>query len=200
MRSSIEVYPNLLKEFNFKKNYPLIPKNIAKSSQKKIWWVCINNHEWKARVSSRTYYSKSCPYCSGRKPTSINNINLKPKNVSKYSNKKVWWLCLKGHGYKTTIASRSNGTGCPYCSNLFSSEHNNLNFLYPDIAKEWHPIKNANLKPTDVTKSSGKKVWWICSYGHEWETVISTRTKKKTRCPYCVKYKIYKKIKYNLNH
>jgi hypothetical protein len=196
MRSSIEVYPNLLKEFNFKKNYPLIPKNIAKSSQKKIWWVCINNHEWKARVSSRTYYSKSCPYCSGRKPTSINNleflmpalakewdysknINLKPKNVSKYSNKKVWWLCLKGHGYKTTIASRSNGTGCPYCSNLFSSEHNNLNFLYPDIAKEWHPIKNANLKPTDVTKSSGKKVWWICSYGHEWETVISTRTKKK---------------------
>jgi len=217
MRSSLELYPNLFKEFNFKKNYPLIPKNIAKSSKKKIWWICINNHEWEARVSSRTYYNKGCPYCSGRKSTSINNlkflmpslakewdysknINLRPENVSKYSNKRVWWLCFKDHSYKTTIASRSNGTGCPYCSNLFASEHNNLNFLYPDIAKEWHPIKNADLKPTDVTKSSGKKVWWICSYGHEWKAVISTRTKKKTRCPYCVKYKIYKKIKYNLKN
>jgi len=54
MRSSLELYPNLLKEFNFKKNYPLIPKNIAKSSKKKIWWICSYGHEWKAVISTRT--------------------------------------------------------------------------------------------------------------------------------------------------
>ena len=30
----------LLDEFNYEKNYPYTPENIAKSSNKKIWWIC----------------------------------------------------------------------------------------------------------------------------------------------------------------
>jgi len=215
MRINLVVYPNLVKEFDFKKNFPLVPKNIAKSSQKKIWWICSYNHSWSARVSDRTYYEKGCPYCSGQKSSPTNNlkflmpnlakewdynknIDLKPEDVTKYSNKKAWWLCIKGHSYFAVIASRSNKTGCPYCSNNKVCESNSLKFLYPSIAREWHTIKNINLTPQNVTKSSGKKVWWMCIYNHEWKSAISTRTKKKTRCPYCVKYKIYKKIKNNL--
>ena len=52
------------------------------------------------------------------------------------------------------------------------------------MAKEWNYEKNGNLKPEDFTASSGKKVWWKCSKGHEWETTISNRH-RGTGCPVC---------------
>jgi len=33
------------------------------------------------------------------------------------------------------------------------------------------------LTPSDVTVGYGKKVWWQCAYGHEWEAVIVNRKK-----------------------
>lgn len=57
--------------------------------------------------------------------------------------------------------------------------------LYPELAKEWHIDKNEGLSPSEVTASSGKKVWWKCSKGHEWQTAISNRTKRNSGCPYC---------------
>jgi len=35
---------------------------------------------------------------------------------------------------------------------------------YPELAKEWHPTKNGDLKPTDVTKGYDKKAWWLFPY------------------------------------
>ena len=32
---------------------------------------------------------------------------------------------------------------------------------------------------------SGKKVWWKCPEGHEWEAVIANRTKRRSGCPFC---------------
>ena len=43
---------------------------------------------------------------------------------------------------------------------------NDLATLHPALAKEWHPTKNGNLKPGDVSPGSSKKVWWLCSKGH----------------------------------
>ncbi|MBQ03731.1 hypothetical protein CL673_03350 [Candidatus Bathyarchaeota archaeon] len=54
----------------------------------------------------------------------------------------------------------------------------------PELAKEWHPIKNGDLTPAQVTPGSGKKVWWRCSRGHEWEAMVKSRT-RGTGCPYC---------------
>jgi hypothetical protein len=62
---------------------------------------------------------------------------------------------------------------------------NNLKLLFPEIAKEWHPTKNDDLKPEQVAKTSNKKVWWLCSKGHEWKTAVHARTGKKTKCPHC---------------
>ena len=59
-----------------------------------------------------------------------------------------------------------------------------LETLNPTLAAEWHPIKNGELNPCDVTCNSEKKVWWICEHGHEWKAMISNRTKEKG-CPYC---------------
>lgn len=68
---------------------------------------------------------------------------------------------------------------------------NTLQYLYPDIAKEWHPIKNGNIKPDMVNKGSDAKVWWLCpekcKYAclHEYESKISNRTYLNNGCPYC---------------
>ena len=115
------------------------------------------------------------------------NSPLRPKDLSYGSNKKVWWKCIKGHEWKTTISNRTNktnGTNCPYCSNKKVSKENNLKFLFPEIAKEWHPTKNGNLTSEDVTKGSNKKVWWKCIKGHEWQKTIYEKT-QGNKCPIC---------------
>lgn len=61
---------------------------------------------------------------------------------------------------------------------------NCLAYLAPELAKEWHPTKNATLSPTDVSIYSNKKVWWQCRYGHEWEAIIANRSKGR-KCPIC---------------
>lgn len=55
---------------------------------------------------------------------------------------------------------------------------------YPELAKQWHPSKNALLNAGDVTPHSGQKVWWLCSNGHDWKAVIGSRTQGHG-CPYC---------------
>ena len=64
----------------------------------------------------------------------------------------------------------------------------NLQALYPDIAKEWHPTKNGSLKPNQVTPGSNKKPWWVCEKGHEWQTRVSDRF--SNGCPYCSNRKL----------
>jgi len=53
------------------------------------------------------------------------------------------------------------------------------------LAKEWHPSKNGNLTPKDVSPSSEKKVWWVCKKGHEWKAMVGNRHKLWAGCPYC---------------
>ena len=37
-----------------------------------------------------------------------------------------------------------------------------------------------------ISSGSNKKVWWKCrEAGHEWETMVSTRSKLKSNCPFC---------------
>jgi len=59
---------------------------------------------------------------------------------------------------------------------------------HPEVAKQWHPTKNGDLTPYDVTIGSGKLVWWKCSKGndHEWESSPNSRyNKKKKRIVKC---------------
>ena len=62
---------------------------------------------------------------------------------------------------------------------------------HPELAKQWHLVKNGNLTPYDVTRGSSKKVWWKCPKGddHEWEYRISDRA-KGDGCPICSGRKI----------
>ena len=149
MRKTLEDYPNLVKEFDLKKNVPLTPKDFTYASNKNVWWKCIKGHEWKTTINNRTH-GTNCPYCSGKKVSKENNLKflfpdiakewhptknnkLKPEDVTKGSHKKIWWLCPERHEYKTNIFHRTTGHNCPYCSGNKVSKENNLKFLFPDI-------------------------------------------------------------------
>ena len=198
--------PHLIDEWS-KKN-KLNPKDFMVGSGKKVWWRCKKQHEWETAIRNRCIKNRKCPYCGGIRPIpgetdlATKNPNLasewhpfnntlKPTDVLEKSNKKVWWLCKKGHEWEATISNRTAGNDCPYCAGRKAiAGETDLATLNPQLAKQWHPKKNKNLTPTDVTVKSGKKVWWVYPYDDpvsgkhfdfEWQATVSNRV----RCPEC---------------
>lgn len=199
----------LLEEWDYEKNGIITPATIGCTSKSKIWWICPRNHSYDASIGSRTKQNSGCPYCSNNKllkgfndlatlkPDLVKewnhekNKDLIPSDVLSGSTKKVWWICKYGHEWQDSIDHRtSRNYGCPYCSgHQVLSGYNDLLSLYPDVAKEWNYEKNSPLEPSEVTSKSGKKVWWRCERGHEWEASIGSRS-NGCGCPYCVNKKV----------
>ena len=67
-----------------------------------------------------------------------------------------------------------------------SKKKKSLAETYPEVAKQWHPTKNGDLTPNNVTPGSNKKVWWKCDKGddHEWESPIN-RISRGGGCSIC---------------
>ena len=59
----------------------------------------------------------------------------------------------------------------------------------PDLIKQWHFEKKNNLSPSELTLGSGKKAWWKCELGHEWEDTILHRSNGRN-CPYCSNHRV----------
>jgi len=195
-------YPGLIKDWHPTKNGTLTPMDVLPASHKEAWWKCEKGHEWDARIANRTILGQTCPYCSNKRVGTDYNLavrfpavakdwhpnkngKLTPGDVVPRSNKRVWWRCKNGHEWDAVISSRTNGTNCPFCSGRRARADNNLAVKRPDIAKEWHPTKNGNLTPFNFTPGSGRKVWWKCEKGHEWDARIANRATLGRGCPYC---------------
>ena len=197
------INPSLSKEWNYIKNKNLMPTMFTSNSGEKVWWVCKNKHEWLASIKDRNH-GRGCPYCANKKIIQgfndlqtfypkiaeewnyDKNGSLLPSMVAINSNKKIWWKCKRGHEWQAIIYSRVNGNNCPYCSGQkVLAGFNDLQTKNPNLAKEWNYEKNEDLTPAMFTVSSGKKVWWKCRKGHEWESVILNRTIGGNSCPIC---------------
>ena len=61
---------------------------------------------------------------------------------------------------------------------------NDLLTVNEQLASEWHPVRNGDLCPSQVSAGTTRKAWWRCSQGHEWEASISSRN-RGAGCPYC---------------
>lgn len=131
-------HPKIAEEWHPIKNADLNPNNILPSSNKKVWWLCKQRHEWQASVYNRCKNGSDCPYCSGREVLSGSNdlqtvfphlaeewnfeknAPLLPSQLTSKSNKRVWWKC-KRCGYEwqaapNNRAANSHFTGCPKCT------------------------------------------------------------------------------------
>ncbi|ADI39231.1 zinc-ribbon domain-containing protein [Waddlia chondrophila] len=201
--SFVDNSPYLAKEWHPTKNGSLLPSMLSCGSSINVWWKCPkgDDHEWQNSIVSRIQHP-TCPYCCGKKVSLKNSLaycfpnlaqewhptknSLSPKEVTKCSGRKVWWKCPKGHEWETAVTARRKGNGCPFCSGKKASSFDNFELSYPEIAKEWHPIKNGASTPSCFRPNSNVKVWWLCSKNaeHMWETSIASRT-RGTGCPFC---------------
>lgn len=176
--------------------------------------------EWMAFINDRNSKNLGCPFLSGQSVWNgfndlvsvrpdlakqwhlTKNGNLRPTEVAVNSRKKVWWIFPyddpetgRHHDFEwqASIQSRNHGSGCPYLSHqLIRKGFNDLQTVNPELAKQWHPTKNGNLKPTEVTANSNKKVWWLLPYDDpktgkhfdfEWQARVYDRN-KGYGCPY----------------
>ena len=197
--------PDLASEWHPTKNGDLTADKVSVTSGKTVWWKCPkgDDHEWRASVCDRS--KGGCPFCSGKKPSKNYNLKvinpevskqwhptkngeLTAENVSPNSGKKVWWQCPEGadHQWASVVSYRNKNIGCPFCTGHYPSSTNNLLLTHPELAKEWHPTKNGDLTPQDITQGSVKKVWWLCSKNddHEWQSTVNNRS-NGNRCPHC---------------
>ncbi len=200
---------SLMQEYNYKKNININLENLFLGSKRKIWWICNKGHEWEASINNRNK-GTGCPQCSGRQVivgyndlATVNpklakewnyekNGELKPNMVMANSGKKVWWICNKGHEWEASIDNRSRGRDCPFCANKqLLKGYNDLATINPKLAKEWNYEKNGELKPNMIMANSGKKVWWICNKGHEWEASVINRN-RGTGCSICTGQQVHK--------
>lgn len=118
-----------------------------------------------------------------------NLLGLNPLELTVGSTKKAWWICPKGHEYFSSIYDRTRGAGCAICRNKkVLKGYNDLATKNPNILHFWNYERNSenNIYPEEYTTISGKKVWWICEYGHEWQTTIA-HVSYGSRCPECSK-------------
>lgn len=196
------VRPELAEEWDYEKNSGLLPEQVTQGSGKRVWWKCRAGHSWRVSVYDRTL-GNGCPYCSGLFPirgeTDLQTLNpelaeqwdyekngeLFPCEVALHSNKKVWWRCGLGHGWKATAANRSQGQGCPYCKGKKAVEgETDLASIRPELIEEWDFDKNIGIQPNQFTSYSGHMVWWKCKEGHSWKAKVYSRN-YGAGCPYC---------------
>jgi very-short-patch-repair endonuclease len=123
------------------------------------------------------------------------NGGKSPDQVRAFSNKTFWWICDKSpdHQWTAIVNNRtSKASGCPMCAGRLASVTNSVSSKHPRLVKEWHPTKNDDLTPDQVTSTSHRKVWWKCPKApdHEWRSECRTRTGDGHGgggygCPFC---------------
>lgn len=124
----------VIKYWDYTKNSDLnlYPENYTYGSNKKVWWLCDNNHSFECGIRYKIKNKLLCPYCSNKKVCIDNCLetdypkiskewdytknSITPRDITYGSHKKAWWICEKGHSYSASIYHRTkNMSGCPIC-------------------------------------------------------------------------------------
>jgi hypothetical protein len=199
-------YPEIAAQWHPTKNGNLTPFDVA-GGKREIWWKCnvAEDHEWKVSLDKRIH-GRGCPCCCGRKAVLSNclltvdiqlskqwhptkNGNLTPFDVVLTTNKKIWWICEKGHEWCASISHRTYmKSGCPVCNQSRGEAavakvltENNISFIRQ--WKDWS-CRNKNVLPFDfaiknkegikIIEYQGKQHYEPIGFGESEETVGNT--------------------------
>jgi hypothetical protein len=195
-------FPELAKQWNYKRNDPITPRDVVPGSNKKFWWTCPEGHDYEASTAKRSSKGTGCPYCSNQSllkgfndlaTTHPNlaqewsrskNSNKKPSDVIAGTNTKYWWECSLGHEWMQTPNVRVGGNGCPFCARQqLWTGFNDLETVNPKLASQWDSEKNG-IKPSEVMTGAKFLAWWKCDQGHEWQSQL--RGRKDGNCSICL--------------
>ena len=203
-KSLAEERPDLLAQWSPDNEFS--PSDVSCGSHKKVLWICAKGHTWAATVKNRALIGSKCPYCEHRavlkgyndlqtlfpeiaKTWSPKN-KQSPSEVSSRSNSDVFWVCENGHEWKSRVADRTEGHGCPYCAGQrVWKGFNDLATTHPELVNEWS-AKNTSLSPDAITFKNRTNVWWHCNKcGNEYQAVVYARANGRV-CPFCIAIEI----------
>lgn len=181
------------------------PDQVSPQSNYRATWRCPLGHRWTASVSDRTG-GTGCPFCGNQRAwPGFNDVasqapalaaewdtteganDRRPDQVVEFSTYLASWVCRADsqHRWKSQVDKRSRGNGCPYCAGRRVNQDNNLAALHPALAEEWDPTPEVNDRsPSQVRPGSSYRAGWVCSRGHTWRAVVSSRV-KGGGCPAC---------------
>jgi hypothetical protein len=165
---------------------------------------CPNPKKCCIHTSLQTTHPEIAKYWDTEKNREEDGSIISPEQITYGSNYMAHWkcpkTCIKGcfHTWMATVASTvrpKESDICLYCSSQKICPHTSLQYLYPDIASQWHPTKNVDefgivISANQVFPTSGKLAWWACpktcQFGciHEYEMIIANRTDKHQGCPF----------------
>jgi hypothetical protein len=178
------------------------PSEFTSGSNSRKPWKCKLGHTWEVKINSRVAFNTKCPQCSHQKVTSgVTDLRTKyplvakqahgwdPAEVMPGSHIKKDWICEKGHIWKAPVNIRVKGSGCPFCSGYFAIPgETDLKTRFPRVAAQadgWDPAT--------ISPNSNKRLSWKCELGHQWKSIVMSRTQKETEsatCPVCTGQKV----------
>jgi len=198
---------DLKKEWDYEKNFPLVPSMFKLSSNLLVCWICKKKHSYQARIGNRTILKRNCPYCAGR--YALTDFNLKtehpeiakqwnyklnskkPENFTPTSGQHVWWNCSKGHIYRKSIAhkthvpknGRTANRTCP-CETKHQNGKLYRPTIFPLLRKEFSKKNEKKLK--SFSSFDRISLIWKCKNGHEYKNSIYRRIFYEERCFKCI--------------
>lgn len=155
--------------------------------------IAINNY-WQNRPEVKNNIEEEFPDICKMWDYQKNNelLNFNPRQFTKGSTQKVWWICSRNHSHEQSIGDKIRGRECGICKNKILHDFNRLTKRFPELMKEWDYEKNI-IDPETLMYCSMKKVWWKClkNEEHRWQYKIFDRTYKNKKhektgnCPFC---------------
>lgn len=203
-------YPGIAAEWNYSLNEGS-PRDYTCRSLYKAHWKCsICGNEWEAKIRDRVDSKyKLCPKCTAAKRGEIKHRralldhggitdpfllsewdyernDCGPEEYAPKSNEEAYWVCSKcGYHFKAKINNRTLRKSCACCSGkVVVPGINDFATTHPNLIKEWHPTKNGDLLPSEVTYGMATRIWWVCPEGHEYPATLLHRS-SGTNCPIC---------------
>ena len=174
-KSLARLRPDIAGQWDFPNNAPLRPEDVTEHSNKRVTWFCASHpepHTWTATVYSRTKerHASGCPACSDSQ-----------KNT-KQSESAV----------RTCPSTQMHASHIPHCDEAVPVQSFPCWLVgAPELARQWHPTKNGDLTPDDISCGASHKAWWQCQglgpcrHQHEWQAKVSDRYKRNSQCPAC---------------
>lgn len=182
--------------------FELTSNNKYVNNASHLRFYCYNCEDVFSSTWNQIIRGTGCALCCGSQVGKKNNLeylrpdlanewspknNISPKDVTISSGKVIIWKCSKcNYEWKTRIADRNSGRGCPSCCGQVLSDSNRLSIKFPELCSEWNFNKNNGITPNDISYGNNKRFWWKCGKcNNEWVTSINNRTNMGSGCPKC---------------
>ena len=205
-REKVSESERLMDLWDYELNTGISPEEVTCGARRMAHWKCSEGHRWESFVYAVDSGS-GCPYCAGKRvirglndlesrcPEIVDELwdweknEILPSEITWSNSKKVYWKCRKGHTWMATVNNITQGKGCPYCAgNKVWKGFNDFESKYPEKSVLWDYERN-DIKPSDVTYGSGRKVFWKCQEGHSWKASVYS-VAAGFSCPYCSGLKV----------